>query len=69
MASPLKEIRKSKGMTQAQMAELLGISRPAYTQIENGRRPSFRAAVDFSRQLGVSIEDLFLPEDVQNSTI
>jgi transcriptional regulator with XRE-family HTH domain len=34
----VKARRKELGLTQVQMAERLGISRPAYTEIESGRR-------------------------------
>lgn len=34
----LKQIREEKGYTQQQMADILGISRSAYTLKENGKR-------------------------------
>lgn len=33
-----KQIRQQKGITQAEMAEKLGVSRPTYAQIEKGRK-------------------------------
>lgn len=41
----LSKKRASKGMTQAELAKALGISRAAYTNIENGKRqPSVKVA-------------------------
>lgn len=34
----LKELRKANDIKQREMAELLGISKPAYNQKENGKR-------------------------------
>lgn len=34
----LRDIRKKAGMTQGQVSDSAGISRPAYTRIENGTR-------------------------------
>ena len=34
----LREVRKQHGMTQAQVASLLGITPNAYNQYENGKR-------------------------------
>ena len=38
MRERLKEVRRSKGLTQKEVAELLGISEISYQQIENGLR-------------------------------
>ncbi len=37
MADRLKVLRSARGLTQQQMADLLGISRPSVTQLEGGR--------------------------------
>lgn len=37
IAERLKVVRSSRGLTQQEMAELLGISRPSVTQLEGGR--------------------------------
>ncbi|MBD3360715.1 helix-turn-helix domain-containing protein, partial [Candidatus Peregrinibacteria bacterium] len=34
----LKQIRQKQGITQAEMAQKLGVSRPTYIQIERGKR-------------------------------
>lgn len=45
----LKELRKKKKLTAREMAEKLGISKPFYCQIENGkRRLTYEMAVKIS---------------------
>lgn len=50
--SPLKEYREAKGLTQADLAEILGVKPPAICKWENGR-----VAVDkvllVERRLGI----------------
>ena len=45
----LKEVREKQGMTQEAVADKCGISRPAYGNIENGKR---RPSVDVAKTLG-----------------
>lgn len=40
----LKQFRKANGLTQANMAKRLGISQPAYQQIEAGESESMRVS-------------------------
>jgi len=41
----LKELRKAAGKTQADIAELIGVTRGAYTNIENGKRETDTASL------------------------
>lgn len=55
--SPIKVIRKHKGMTQKDLAEAAGISRPYLTEIETGRKDgSIRALKSIAGALDVSLE-------------
>ncbi|KFM93155.1 helix-turn-helix transcriptional regulator [Paenibacillus macerans] len=52
--------RKSKGLTQSELAERVGISRPYLANIERGEYdPSLKVAQLLSQQLGKPIDDLF----------
>jgi transcriptional regulator with XRE-family HTH domain len=55
----LTELRKAQGLTQTQLAELLGISQQLVAAYESGQR---RVPVDLlaesARLLGVSVEEL-----------
>ena len=62
MYDRLKLLRKNLGLTQAQLAEKLGISRPYLTEIEKGTR---RPTPDFFLSLlvtNVSLDWLFTGE-------
>jgi putative transcriptional regulator len=56
----LKEIRTKLGMTQAQLAEQVGIARVSIIAIENGRFiPTIETALRISQALHVPIEKIF----------
>ncbi len=56
----IRGTRVEKGLTQAQMADLLGMSTTAYSQKERGEK-EFKPSelVDFSRMLGFDVSELF----------
>ena len=70
---PLETLAKARrilGLSQRQMADLLGISRCFYTQIEGGtRRPSLDVALKISEVLGIPVNNIFAPKDVVNHNI
>lgn len=54
--SPVKILRKFRGMTQATLAKDAGISRPYLTEIETGKKDgSIRAMRGLAEALGVSV--------------
>lgn len=55
--NPIKVIRKHRGMTQQDLADSAGISRPYLTEIETGRKDgSIRALKSIAGALDVSLE-------------
>lgn len=57
--SPIRVWREYRGMTQQQVAEKAGISKPYLSQLESGqRRGTTEALSAVARALGVSLEDL-----------
>lgn len=60
----IRELRTKLGMTQAQLAELVGIARVSILAIENGRfLPTIETALHISKALGVPIEGIFWLKD------
>lgn len=60
----LAEIRKAAGLTQAQLAEAVSVSRKTINTVENRVFiPSTVLALKLARELGVSVEDLFALDD------
>ena len=56
----IKEHRKAKGFTQAEVAKKLGISQVSYGRYELGlREPSLQMIIDISSLLGFEPGDFF----------
>lgn len=59
MVSNLKEIRKAKGMTQAQLAKAAKIHRITIAKYEAGRvDPTLYSAEKLASALGVTVDEL-----------
>ncbi|MGC5614607.1 helix-turn-helix transcriptional regulator [Georgenia sp. Z1491] len=64
MRSSVAERRAERGMSQAELARELGVSRQTVISIEKGRfDPSLPLAFRLARVFGCAIEDLFTPDD------
>jgi putative transcriptional regulator len=62
MRNTVRERRAQQGLTQAQLAAALGVSRQTVISIENGRYlPSLALAFRIARVFGVPLEQLFEP--------
>lgn len=54
--SPIKLLRKHRGLTQVELAKRAKISRPYLTEIETGKKDgSIRAMKEIARILGVNV--------------
>lgn len=63
LANSLKEARAELGLTQAELAERVGVSRKTVNTVENGVFvPSALLALKLARALGRSVEALFRVE-------
>ncbi|MEJ8555138.1 helix-turn-helix transcriptional regulator [Tepidibacter sp. Z1-5] len=61
MRNKLKELRIKKGLTHESLAEIIGIKRSSYTNIELGKKnPSFLVASKIKKALGYEKDDIFL---------
>lgn len=64
MENKIKEARKSKNLTQEQLADMLGLTRSVISKYESGLiSPSMEQYFKMSRALGVSLYDL-VPNDI-----
>ena len=60
----LRELRVQHGLTQAQLADQVGVARVSIVAIENGRFiPTIETALRISKALGVPIERIFWLKD------
>lgn len=68
MRNDLRAMREARGLTQAQLAALVGVSRQTIISIERDRfDPSLPLAFRLARQLDTSIEQLFIFDDEPSS--
>jgi putative transcriptional regulator len=59
----IKELRTSRGWTQEQLAEAVGVSRQSINSIERNRYvPSLMLALTFAKVFGCSTDDIFTVE-------
>lgn len=64
MKNRLEEIRKSRGIKQEELANILEVSRQTIGSLENGRyNPSILLAFKIARYFNMSIEDIFIYEE------
>lgn len=64
----LQELRKSKGLTQEELAEALYVSRTAVSKWESGRGyPSIDSLKEISRFFGVTIDELICPQEMMTA--
>lgn len=63
MKNRLKVLRAERDLTQAQLADLLTVSRQTINAIEKGKfDPSLPLAFKAARLFGLTIEDIFIDE-------
>ena len=63
LANRIKERRTEAGLTQAELAEKVGVTRKTVNTVENGVfTPSATLAIKLSKALGLSVEQLFWVE-------
>ena len=64
LANRLKERRTELGLTQAELAERVGVTRKTVNTVENGIfTPSTTLALKLAKALGLSVEQLFWIEE------
>ncbi|NJE08045.1 transcriptional regulator [Thermococcus sp. M39] len=63
MKNHLRELREARGLTQEELAKILGVTRQTIIAIEKGKYdPSLKLAFKIARFFGVKIEDIFIYE-------
>ena len=60
LGKKLKQLRKSEGLTQAEIAKKLNLSRVNYTRYENGKvRPDYETIIKIADYYDISLDELF----------
>ena len=64
LGNRLLALRSERGLTQAALAEAVGVSRKTINTVENGVfTPSTLLALKLARALGVPVEEVFFLDD------
>ena len=64
MKNNIKQLRKSEGLRQEDMARILGVSRQTIIAIENDKyNPTLELAMKIARLLRLHVEEIFVLED------
>jgi len=64
MKNRLRVLREEKDWTQAQLAEIVGVSRQAVIAVETGKYdPALPLAFKLARAFGKNVEEVFVWED------
>jgi len=64
MKNKVRDLRKQKGLTQEQLAEIIGVSRQTINAIEKEKfDPSLPTAFKMSKLFQMSIEEFFIFEE------
>jgi putative transcriptional regulator len=60
LGNRIKDVRSELGLTQAELAERVGVTRKTVNTVENGVfTPSTTLALKLAQSLGVTVEQLF----------
>lgn len=63
MKNKIKELRKNKKISQAELANLCGVTRQTINAIENDKYdPSLQLAFDLAKHLNTRVDNLFISE-------
>lgn len=66
----IKDIRTRKNLTQAEVANTLGVSSVVYSRYETGsRQPSIEVLIQMADIFGVTVDYLLGRQDVEDSTL
>lgn len=68
MKNRIEEIRRERGILQEELAKALKVSRQTISSLERGRyNPSIYLAHNIAKYFGMSIEEIFIFEEVDNN--
>ena len=70
LKTKIHELRREKGIQQAQLAEMVGVRRETIVNLEKGKyNPSLKLAMDIAKVFGKTVEEVFSfepdPEDIE----
>ena len=60
LTTQIRESREKQGLTQSELADLVGVRRETIVNLERGRyNPSLKLAMDIAKVFHVTVEEIF----------
>lgn len=60
LTTKIRENREKQGLTQSELADLVGVRRETIVNLERGRyNPSLKLAMDIAKVFHVTVEEIF----------
>lgn len=60
LTAKIREYREKQGLTQSELADLVGVRRETIVNLERGRyNPSLKLAMDIAKVFHVTVEEIF----------
>lgn len=60
LTTKIRECREKQGLTQSELADLVGVRRETIVNLERGRyNPSLKLAMDIAKVFHVTVEEIF----------
>ena len=60
LTTNIREYREKQGLTQSELADLVGVRRETIVNLERGRyNPSLKLAMDIAKVFHVTVEEIF----------
>jgi transcriptional regulator with XRE-family HTH domain len=63
----MNEIRKERGINGKELAEMVGVTEPTISRFDSQKRYDIDVLVSVSKALGVTVEELFIIEEHEES--
>lgn len=64
LKTKIHELRRERGMQQAELAELVGVRRETIGKLESGKyNQSLKLAMDIAKVFGTTVEEIFYFEE------
>lgn len=65
----LKRVREAKGLSQKELANLIGMAQAQYSRIESGKTdPSFSVVMKIAKALGLTLSEIFQADEIFTDT-
>ena len=70
LTTRIREYREKQGLTQSELADLVGVRRETIVNLERGRyNPSLKLAMDIAKVFHVTVEKIFSYTEYENGDV